>query len=258
MFDFKSFSHCLRLVPSFLRLARHAPDARSPFFHDWGRLADQTVLREEFLPALCKGKRVLHFGFVDAPFSEERIKKGLLLHQQIQKAAEFLYGLDIDAASLEVYRKLTSDHQNSILDITAPLPEAGFLAQRYDLILFPEVLEHLLRPADAMANLRRICQLNPGARLCVTTPNAYSVMGFFTALSGNELVHPDHYFYFSPATLTKLLRDTGFTDIELSLYTSQALRGSPGITKHGLIALCSPGGDGAAPAQATSLRSNAS
>lgn len=240
MFDFKSFSRCLRLVPSFLRLARHAPDARSPFFHDWGRLAEQTVLREEFLRDLCRDKRVLHFGFVDAPFSEERIKQGLLLHQQIQKVAKFLYGLDIDAASLELYRNLTADDQNSILDITAPLPDSNFLVQRYDLILFPEVLEHLLRPADAMASLRKICQLNPGARLCVTTPNAYSVIGFFTALSGNELVHPDHYFYFSPATLAKLLRDTGFTNIELRLYTSQALLGSPGLTKHGLIAMCSP------------------
>jgi hypothetical protein len=141
---------------------------------------------------------------------------------------------------LSQYRQLTNDEDNAILDIQKPLPQAEFLSAGYQIILFGEILEHLLHPASAMANLRQICAMNPVAKLCITVPNAYSVMGFFTALSGDELVHPDHYFYFSPMTLRKLVRDTGFVLEQMYLYGDHVTLACPGITKHGLIALCSP------------------
>jgi 2-polyprenyl-3-methyl-5-hydroxy-6-metoxy-1,4-benzoquinol methylase len=181
---------------------------------------------------------VLHFGFVDSPFSVERTKEGNLLHQRLQSVAGLVYGLDIDAQSIDAYRKLTGDRENSFLDIQKSLPQVDFLSRDYEVILFGEILEHLLYPAAAMANLLRICQLNPRARLCITVPNAYSAMAFFTALCGDELVHPDHYYYFSPMTLGKLIRDTGFMLGELYQYGDRMTLGSPGITKHGLIALC--------------------
>lgn len=238
MIDWKTFFKCFKLLPSFARLAYRPIDRNAIFYQRCGSLGERGVLREEYLLKLCRGKRVLHFGFLDSPFAEARIKQGRLIHQQLQPGASFLYGLDIDAASLELYRNLTGDKNNAILDIQQPLPQADFLANRYDVILFPEVLEHLLHPATAMANLRQICRLNPGSQLCITTPNAYSVMAFFTAVAGDELVHPDHYFYFSPTTLRKLVRDTGFQMTELWLYSDERLMGSPGITKHGLVALC--------------------
>jgi hypothetical protein len=98
----------------------------------------------------------------------------------------------------------------------------------------------LLHPADALQNLREISRLNNAARLCITTPNAFSITGFFAAAEGNELVHPEHYYYFSPTTLSKLLVDTGFSMVDLRLYSSRELLNSPGITHHGLIAICEP------------------
>ena len=228
----------LKLLPVFARLERHAPQRGSVFYHPLGDLGRKAVDREAFLRGLCKRKRVLHFGFVDSPFSAERTKQGKLLHQLLQSVTALIYGLDIDTSSIEEYRKLTGDRQNACLDIQQPLPQADFLSQNYDVILFGEILEHLLYPAAAMANLLRICELNPKAQLCITVPNAYSAMAFFTALSGDELVHPDHYYYFSPVTLSKLVRDTGFKLAAMYLYGEPMTMASPGITKHGLIALC--------------------
>ncbi len=238
MIDLKTFFKCFKLLPAFARLAYRPVDRNSVFYQRSGSLGGPGVLRDKYLLQLCKGKRVLHFGFTDSPFHKERIEKKQLLHQQLREVASFIYGLDIDAESLALYRSVTGDHDNGILDIQAPLPNADFLANRYDLILFPEVLEHLLHPGLAMENLRQICLLNKGAQLCITTPNAYSVMAFFTAVGGDELVHPDHYFYFSPSTLRKLVRDTGMQMTDLQLYASESLLNSPGLTKHGLIALC--------------------
>jgi hypothetical protein len=239
--NLKAFFESFKLLPSFAKLAYHPVDQNSIFYQRCGSLGGPGVLRDVFLLDICRGKRVLHFGFLDSPFCEERTKQGKLIHLQLEKVASFLYGLDIDAGSLELYRNLTGDKNNGILDIQQPLPGGDFLADRYDMILFPEILEHLLHPGVAMANLRQICLRNPGAQLCITTPNAYSVMAFFTALTGDELVHPDHYFYFSPTTLRKLIRDTGFQLTDLRLYAGANLLTSPGLTKHGLIALCTVG-----------------
>ena len=234
----KRVSDWLNLLPSCLRLG--STDNRSVFFHSWHELCGQSVDREGFLLKLCEGKRVLHFGFVDAPFSEEAIKAGRLLHQKLKKTAAFLFGADIDTKSLQLYRDLTSDLENSIVDVQQKSEDFGALTREFDLILFPEVLEHLLHPADALANLRKICSLNKGAKLCITTPNAFSITGFFAALEGNEVVHPEHYYYFSPSTLKKLLNDTGLSLLELKLYSSANLLQSPGLTHHGLIAICQP------------------
>jgi Methyltransferase domain len=238
----KTFTTCLKLLPVFARLGRLARYHDPLVVHRLPELGEQPVDRDSFVAGICKGRRVLHFGFVDSPFSAARIKAGALLHQRLASVATFLFGLDLDEASIEQYRALTGDRNNEALDIQKPLSPAPFLAQSYDVLVFGEILEHLLHPAAAMANLNAICRLNPGARVCITVPNALAVSGFFTALFGIELVHPDHYFYFSPITLRKLLRDTGFEVVEMHLYTDHASRSCPGLTKNGVIAVCKPAG----------------
>lgn len=226
----------LKLLPYAIR--RPFWDPASVFCHSWIGLSARTVDREKFLLDLCRGKRVLHFGFVDAPFSKERTESGQLLHLKLRRSATYIYGVDIDETSIELYRQITGDTENCIVDIISPQQRLDTLAKGFDLILFPEVLEHLANPGMALGNLRQICKLNAGARLCITTPNAFSVACFLSAIRDYELVHPDHYYYFSPMTLRKLVADSGFSNIELFLYTSPKLFNSPGLSKHGVIALC--------------------
>src|SRR5574340_250857 len=89
----------------------------SIFFHRLGNIDGNCVDREEYIQGLSKGKRVLHFGFLDSPFSEEKIRSGQLLHLKIKKVADYLYGLDIDSQALQTYREKTNDENNGILDI---------------------------------------------------------------------------------------------------------------------------------------------
>lgn len=198
-----------------------------------------TVIRETYLNNLSTGKRVLHFGFLDSPFSEDNIRSGNLLHLKIKKKASYTYGVDIDTESLSNYRKVTDDLENVITDIQKESLDLSIFDNSYDLIFLPEVLEHLQNPGMALRNLRRICEMNKGSKLCVTVPNAYFSLAYMAALDGLEIVHPTHYYYFSPCTLQKLLTDVGFTDIKLSFYSNREKGYDyPGITKNGIIALC--------------------
>ena len=240
MIRLRKVTNFIKLLQAFSKVSFLSLREDSIHFHSFRYLQKKHVIREDFLMQLCKGRRVIHFGFLDVPFTVEKITARALLHFRIREVASFLYGIDIDPVSLEKYRQLTGDTQNAILDVQEDLTPKDLLlvSDRYDVILFPEVLEHTLNPAKALVNLRKVCSVNASAKLCVTVPNAFSVAGFFAAVMGSEIVHPGHYYYFSPATITKLLNDVGFSRVELLLYSNRRLVGSPGLTGHGIIAIC--------------------
>lgn len=211
--------------------------AESLFVHPRPDL--QRVIREEYLVAACHGRRVLHFGFLDNPITREKISNGTLLHTRIAGVAKALYGVDVDSVNLEEYRRLTGDDANTVQNLLRPESDVSFLSGRFDLILFPEVLEHLANPGAALAKLKEIMVENPGSTLIITVPNAYSLPHFVSACNNIELVHSDHYYYFSPVTLRKLLADSGFEHIDIMLYAhDHRFIGSPGLTEHGVIAIC--------------------
>lgn len=224
----------------FWRWRHYVADSESIFFHGLEWVDKEPVLREDFILDLCRGRRVIHFGFADAPFTEEKVASGRLLHSRIREVAEFAYGLDVNQESIEAYRRLTGDDHNSTIDIAVPAEIGEDLADRFDVIVFGETLEHLKNPGIGADNLRRICEVNEGCTLCVTVPNAFAMLGIIAVLNGTELVHPEHYAYYSPITLRNLLRDHGFTTVDIKLYaTDPALLDSPGVTASGVIALAS-------------------
>lgn len=229
--------HYIKALPVLMQISRNLPERDSIFVQQFPELAGLPVIREEYLVDMSKGKRVLHFGFLDAPFSEDRVRSGDLLHLKLKQVASHLYGIDSNGPALDRYRQLTGDSNNDVEDIQQ-MGQPSIHSRSYDLILFPEILEHLGNPGKALENLKQVCLKSAGAKLCVTVPNAYYAGSFLRALDGDEIVHPEHYYYFSPATLRKLLSDAGFAVLEMALYGSRDSAALPGITKNGVIAVC--------------------
>ena len=235
---FYPITQYVKLLPLVLRLNRYILSGEPTFVQTEGDITKDGVIREDFLTRLCHGKRVLHFGFTDSPFLQQRIQSGELLHLRLKEVAAFLFGVDVNAPSLSAYRSATGDANNVLLDIQSELSPSRFLQDGYDVVLLPEVLEHLENPGLALRNLRTICSWNHGAKLCVTVPNAFCAWGFCAALIGKEIVHPDHFYYFSPYTLRRVLENVGFKGVEILQYASRDLVKSPGLAKNGIIALC--------------------
>jgi hypothetical protein len=234
----KLLYHWFRLLPFFLKLNILKEPEESIFLHNFKNLSNSSLNREMFIQQISKNKRVLHFGFLDSPFLKEKLEMGNFLHKKIQNHAKLVFGIDIDNESLNYYRELTGDIHNSICNIESEIENINFFKKDYDIILFPEVLEHTKNPLAVLNNLNKILQCNPNSKLILTVPNSFSILGFFYAMQGYENVHPDHYFYFSPYTIERILRDTGFQILEMYLYSSEDFKESPGITKHGVIVVC--------------------
>ncbi len=83
------------------------------------------------------------------------------------------------------------------------LPEGYF-----DLVSMQDCLEHLPDPREALAKARRV--LRPGGRLLVVTPNVDSWLARVQRGRWVSLKLPEHVILYRPATLDRLLEESGF------------------------------------------------
>jgi hypothetical protein len=62
---------------------------------------------------------------------------------------------------------------------------------------------------------------------------------FMAAMHGVELIHPDHCYTFTPYTITRLLRLSGFEILKQVFYNFGSSL-APGLTKAGMVILAAP------------------
>ncbi len=65
----------------------------------------ELVQRAEFIKRACAGKKVLHLGCTNYPFTEQSLNDNSLLHFEIQTVAEKLYGFDFDQAGIDILER---------------------------------------------------------------------------------------------------------------------------------------------------------
>ncbi len=155
---------------------------------------------------MCAGKKVLHLGCTNAPYTQEAIDNDMLLHFELEKTAASIYGIDADQKGLDTLKShSTTNLYFADLENLASLD----LNETFDVIVAGEMIEHLNNPGLFLNGIRRF--MNSETRLLITTINAYCGMRFFQyGLRGKrgkaEPVHPDHVAYYSYSTLSLLLK----------------------------------------------------
>jgi len=170
--------------------------------------------RKIFIVDYCRGKHVLHIGCVDRGLVRQRLKDTTHLHHQLSLVAKRLIGIDVDKAGIDLLRRVGFS-QVYVVDVENEIIPAN-LMKDIEVIVIPEVMEHLSNPGNFLDNLKR---LDFSGDIIVSVPNAFSYRVVTLVKDNNiELVHPDHNFYFSPTTLETLLRKHGFKTIDQILY----------------------------------------
>jgi len=195
------------------------------------------VDRRRFLPRVAAGKRVVHLGCVDEHLTESRFGTGALLHEQLMHNAKELVGVDISASGLQLLRELLPGNyvEGDVHRLNAlELPESC------DLVLAPEIIEHLEAPGVFLDELRRYL-VRSGATAIITTPNSYSwTHNVRFALRRREWVHPDHRVVYSPRTLLRSLElaDLRCTNLYVHAWKRErrGLRGLLGLVDRGILA----------------------
>jgi SAM-dependent methyltransferase len=167
------------------------------------------VQRLDLISEVCTGKKVLHLGCTDYPYTEEVIADERLLHFRLAKIASELYGIDADQNGIDI---LKSHEATNIFRGDLERLEELELNETFDVILAGEMIEHLNNPGLFLDGVKRFMRAD--SRLVLTTINAYCGMRFlYYGLRGRwgkaEPVHPDHVAYYSYSTLSLMLKRHG-------------------------------------------------
>ena len=178
----------------------------------------QLVQRVEFIKQLCAGKKVLHLGCTNWPYTAEAIGTNGLLHLELEKVARELYGFDYDQEGIDFLTNAGS--KNLYRADLEKLDEVG-LDDTFDVIVAGEMIEHLNNPGLFLKGIQRF--MHADSKLVITTINAYSAMRLaMYGLRGQggsaEPVHPDHVAYYSYSTLKVLIERHGLQIDEFLFY----------------------------------------
>jgi predicted TPR repeat methyltransferase len=176
----------------------------------------ELVNDHEFYCNLAQGKKVLHIGCTDhKELIDIKISQHSFLHINLMKYAKVLHGIDINQEAIE-YLRIKYDITNiCYCDITQnSFPD--ILLPSYDIILVPEVIEHILDLGSFLIAVKRF--MSSESLLVIGTPNACRLHSLFTVFKGYEEVNPDHKYYFSYSTLKSSLQDLGLVIDKWHIY----------------------------------------
>lgn len=200
--------------------------------------------REQFIMRYADGQRVLHVGCADMPFTAKKLRQGRLLHQRLLPVAAELTGVDVSGDGVALMRQAGIGDLH-VLNAETKLSEV-FGAQRFDVIVAGEVLEHVLNAGILLESLKSVC--HPQSCIVLTTVNFAPIKRTYRLLYLDESVHPDHVCYYSLATLTCLLKQCGYKPLEwaahwwdvgrVSRIVNKILRKAPFFVQYYADGLC--------------------
>jgi hypothetical protein len=187
-------------------------------FHDVS--IPEIVDRIDYLRLRCSKKKILHVGCLDHPeIILERVKNQTWLHGIISEVAEQCVGIDVESEGYDLVHRELGIKNIELLDLCNPLEQNELISLRktqWDLILCPEVLEHITNHQQFLRNLHNIS--HSGTRLIATVPNAFKFGNFINALRGFESINSDHKYWFTFYTLSRTLSDNGWKPRQLVYY----------------------------------------
>ena len=120
-----------------------------------------------------------------------------------------LYGVELDKGPAQVASHFANVSACNIEELARPDWQAAF-----DCIICGDVIEHLLRPQAALANINHY--LKPGGRLLLSVPNIMHISIFQYLLQGrfpyadSGLLDRTHTKFFTRTEIMQLLQATGF------------------------------------------------
>ena len=131
-----------------------------------------------------------------------------------------VYGEMLDAASssftvmgVEADERTSRAARAHGLDVfTGTLCDARFPNGHFDAAAMYHVIEHVPSPREELRELRRV--IKPGGWLVLETPNIATLWYRFLGARWRQFI-PDHIFFFTPRTITRLCESGGFEVCEL-------------------------------------------
>ncbi len=158
-------------------------------------------INEKLFAHLPEARSILEFGCAYGRLGEEYKKKF--------KGAKWI-GIDINEEALAVAAKRLDVVLKSDLDDDLPF----VFEDKFDLIVFGDVIEHVKNPKRLLSQINKLCHENSRIVCCIPNMSHYSVIERLLigdiAYDNAGLLDETHVRFFSPSSMTKLFLDAGW------------------------------------------------
>jgi 2-polyprenyl-3-methyl-5-hydroxy-6-metoxy-1,4-benzoquinol methylase len=128
----------------------------------------------------------------------------------LQAAAQA--GFEVEGVETDPYTSVEARTVHGLKVTTGALRDAAYPADHFDAAVMFHVLEHLDSPRRTVEELHRVLKL--GGILAIETPNIDTVWFRLFGPRWRQFI-PDHYYFFTPRTLGRLLEEVGFRVLEV-------------------------------------------
>jgi 2-polyprenyl-3-methyl-5-hydroxy-6-metoxy-1,4-benzoquinol methylase len=184
---------------------------QTEYYDAWGIRQD-----EELTSAMKRATfaRVLRPVLAQFPANSRLLDCGAATGYLMEEAAALgtaSYGVELSVFGADKIRqKFGADRA-----FCGPFEQAAFAGideDFFDVVTMIDFIEHVRNPIETLAKAYRL--LRPGGRLVIVTPNPASLS---QRLMGSRWLHykVEHLFYFSPQSLTRMLRQVGFAEVRV-------------------------------------------
>lgn len=164
----------------------------------------------DLLCKLAARKRVIHVGCVDYDITrlEQQVKRKKWLHSKICGCAQRCHGTDTQTEGIRFIREKLGYNDTSAVNIFSD--DFFQLAQgdEWDSLFIPEMLEHQENPSSFLREISRRYGRYFN-NIIITVPNGLSYENWLLAKNGNEVIHSEHHFWFTPYTIAKCIINAG-------------------------------------------------
>lgn len=193
------------------------------------------IYRKDKIMDLCKGKNVLHLGFVQHhDLWRKKIAENDWLHEKINIVSNYLVGIDYLADDVETIKK-EYGYEAYYADVTKQedmIRIKHSIKEDIDVIVCGELIEHVANPGLMLDNLKMLMSEN--TVLVITTPNPFAQHRMKLMKLGHyesEWLNKEHVCWYSFQTLKQLLERMGYKEVEYGYYDAEKMVSEPLVRK---------------------------
>ena len=180
---------------------------------------ENLIFRKDKIVELCRGKTVLHLGFIEHSYYEKKIEIDDWLHKKIAQVANRLVGLDYLEKEVNNIRKKYGYecYQADVMKLNEVQ-----LNEKFDVIVCGELIGHIENPGLMLDGIKQF--MHKDSILIITTPNPWSTERINLLKLGKtdeQWINQELVGWYSLGTLKHLLERKKYEIILSDYYYSQ-------------------------------------